>query len=184
MFFFPFQKLLREKVVDSKLSTGPLKNLDWSDWYLGVCHQVPQGFSSRKFRRSSVFGAYHRKNLLDNDTKTPAIYEIGVKKFGKWKIKKHVMFYRVCKGCFSKRDLILYLLHSRKIKQEVLRLIDNKFEIHIRRAVIKSKSKSKVTLKDAAAYLHANFDYAWWRHGKKCHRKVVKDGNLLSDPTL
>ena len=164
--------------------TGPLKKLDWSDWYLGICHQIPKGYSYKKFQKSSAFGAYHRRNLFDNDWKTPAIYEIGVKKYGGWRTKKHVMYYKWTMGYISGRSLILYLLRGKKVRQEVLRLLDNKFEIHIRRAVMKGKSKSKVSLKDAAAYLHANFDYAWWRHGKKGHRKIVKAGNMLSDPTL
>ena len=185
---------MREKLIDAKLQTGPLNKLDWSDWYVGVCQQIPIGFSYKKFKKSSVFGAYHRRDMFGNDTNVPAVYEIGVKKFGHYKTKKRVMYCRVSRGftCNRNKSLILYLLRSKKVREEVLRLVGNKFEIHIRRGVSKTKGKSNVKslldavayLKGAAAYLHANFDYAWWRHGKKGHRKVVKDGNVLSDPTL
>ena len=179
---FVFQKLLREKMNDAKLLTGPLNPLRWSEWYLSICHRIPQSLPSQRFKKSSIFGAYHRRNLFDNDTNTHAVYEIGVKKYGKWKTKKHVMYFRVCRGFSDNKSLILYLLLGKKIRKEVERLIGDKFEIHIRRGVVKSGTKASVT--GAGGYLLANYDYAWRWHGKKGHRKVTKDGTLLSDPAL
>ena len=105
-----------------------------------------------------------------------------MKEHAKLKTKKHAMYLRICRGYSGNKSLILYLLHSKKIRQEVKRLLGDKFEIHIRRGVVKSGANASVT--GVGGYLRDIYDYAWFRHGKKGHRKVSRVGTLLSDPAL
>ena len=183
MILFIFQKLLREKTSDATLSFGPLKKLNWSDWFLAICHRNhPSITTSNDFNKSSIFGAYHRKSLFNKDSTVPAVYEIGVKNHAKFKRKIHVMLIRTCKGYRGNKNLIAYLLYNKNVRKEVKRLLRNKFEIYIRRGVAKNCVYGAVV--GLGRYIRDNYDYAWHKHGKGGHRKVTKDGVMLSDPLL
>ena len=92
------------------------------------------------------------------------------------------MFIRICKGYRGNKNLIPYLLYNKNIRKEVKRLLLKKFEIHIRRGAVKSSSRGSV--EGLGWYICYNYDYAWCRHGNRCHRKVSRDNALLSDPLL
>lgn len=179
------KRLFREKLSDAKVMVGPLKKLEWSDWYLAVCPRIPVGYSPRKFQKSSVFSAYHRRNLFDNDTKIPAVYEVGIKFSGYLKKKIHVVYYRASGSFTTNRKLTLYILRNYKVRSEVERLIQDNCEIFIRRGVTKGKNMKKNMDEIGAADKYLNgFDYAWRRHGKRAHRKLVKKGIMLSSSAL
>ena len=165
--------------------TGPLNKLEWSEWCLAISQHLPMGYNYKKLQKSQVFGGcYLRRNLFDNDNKTPAVYEVGVK-YTHFKKKINVMYRRVSSGFGTNKRLILYIVRSKKVRSEVERLVSTKFDIYIRRGVSKAKSKAKSMddIKTAAGHLNS-FDYAWARHGKKGHRKIVKDKHMLSDSNL
>ena len=180
------QKLLREKIQDSKLMSGPLKKLEWTDWMLAISEKVPIGYSHMKFRRSQVFSAFHRKNLFGNDTTRPAIYEVGFKFPGYLRKRVYAMYYRTNYGNRTNARLMsLYIIRQKKVREEISRLIDERCVVYIRRGVAKDKNmkKNKETIKAASNYLNT-FDYAWKRHGKSGHRNVVMKGKLVSDKSL
>lgn len=179
------KKLFRERIPDAKLMTGPLKKLEWSEWYLAISQHLPMGYNYKKLQKSQMFGGcYLRRNLFDNAKNTPAVYEVGVK-YTHFKKKIHVMYNRASRGSSTNKRLILYIVRNKKVRSEVDRLVSMKFDIYIRRGVSKAKNKVKSMddIKTAAGHLNS-FDYAWGRHGKKGHRKVVKEKQMLSDNSL
>ena len=60
-----------------------------------------------------------------------------------------------------------------------------KCQIYVRRAsgAGKDKTTQQINMKQASDFIK-KIDYAWLRHGKEGHRKVIKNGTLISDNTL
>ena len=85
----------------------------------------------------------------------------------------------------NKGKLTDYLLRYKRERLEVKRLMKDKCQIYVRRAsgTGKDKSAQQVRLKQAVDFIKT-IDYAWLRHGKEGHRKVIKNGTLISDNTL
>ena len=85
----------------------------------------------------------------------------------------------------NKGKLTDYLLRHRKVRLEVKRLMKDKCQIYVRRAsgTGKDKTTQQINMKQAVDYIQT-IDYAWLRHGKEGHRKVIKNNTLISDNTL
>ena len=85
----------------------------------------------------------------------------------------------------NKGKLTDYLLRHRKVRLEVKRLIEDRCQIYVRRAsgTGKDKTTQQINMKQAVDYIKT-IDYAWLRHGKERHRKVIKNKTLISDNTL
>ena len=89
-----------------------------------------------------------------------------------------------------KGKLTDYLLRPRRGRFEVKRLLKDKCQIYVRRAsgTGEDKTTQQISLKQASDFIKT-IDYAWLRHGKEGHRKVIHssyiiNGTLISDNTL
>ena len=182
--FILLQKLLREQLADTVFQAGPIKKLlKWTDWVPAICNTLPHNYSRSEYKRPRNSQSFHRKDL-GYEVNVETLFEFGVQLERRRKV--FATFY--CNHYHSPANtgrLTDYLLRHKKVRLEVERLLKEKCQIYVRRAAGRGKDKAtkQFNLNEAIKYLKT-LDYAWLKHGKEGHRKVVKNKILISDRTL
>ena len=147
-----------------------------------VCGAIPPRYSKSDFKQPRNSSGFFRKIFAGQTGCLPSVLEFGVKlPTGK---KVWAMCYR---KHYQNKDTGKYLLASlllknNEIHKEIESILKENCEVYLRWATPFGKDKKvKLANFEAAVSYIESFDYAWSRHGKNGHRRVLKHGVLLSD---
>ncbi|KAL3852419.1 hypothetical protein ACJMK2_016062 [Sinanodonta woodiana] len=200
------KKVLREKVSESKFKRGPLEQLKWSSWHLGIMAKLPKkgtvggqgkstarncaGKTSQRVSKHGLSNAWHtckhyigfrKVDLFKNDTRSKALYEIAIQL--PRKPKKYVVYFRLSKGFANSGFWDTYLIHDKSVQAEIKKVLKKGCNIHVRRGVIPGHSARSMDLfSKVKDHLRNNYDYAWRKevNRKKLHRKVEMNNGIKS----
>ena len=159
-----------------------MKYLKWTDWTVAVCSAIPRRHSKSDFKKPRNSNGFYRKISAEQSECFPSVLEFGVK------LPKGRKVWAVCcmKHCQNKnasKDILdASLMRNNEIRKEIERVLKENCEVHLRWATpIGKDKKSKLANFEVAMSYIDGFDYAWARHGRNGHRRVLKSGIVLSD---
>lgn len=94
------------------------------------------------------------------------------------------MYFKATLGITAYKGVeAISLIANPKVRQEANRVLGDNCQIYIRRGVMKEWTDKHEQIETLTKHLR-KIDYAWRKHGKGGHRKLVRNKIVLSDDKL
>ncbi|OWF45263.1 uncharacterized protein LOC110457297 [Mizuhopecten yessoensis] len=152
-------RLNRESLTDTKFIKGPLKQLVWSKWMVGISKTQSVIGPDIAFTRRDWCDAFCNGGVLKGKDvcDVPAVYEFAVSLNGKK--KSYPVYYRVTTGVPHGSTWFNYLFAQKKVRRVIKDVVNTHTQILVRRGLFKRKRSSFI--QKVSQMMFKKYDYAW-----------------------